>query len=140
VPPALLPGEQHRCLLALLHSPGDPFTNTQTVVDVLSPGERKSTHKNLHVVQFTGTLPPAAISWSMLWLYGRHDREWLTDLILDPAGYRGQLRLVVPPGLKLPDGLDQSLVGLRKLAQPEFRTYVERHQKLDLEDVDGLRE
>src|SRR6185312_2740106 len=58
-PPANLAGNQHQCVLALVHHADDQFTNTQTNVDTLSSGDRKAAHKNLTVVQFTGTLPPA---------------------------------------------------------------------------------
>ena len=53
-PPASLAGNDHHCVLALLHHASDPFTATQTVTDLLSLGERKAAHKNLKVVQFTG--------------------------------------------------------------------------------------
>ena len=58
-PPANLAGNQHQCLLALVHHPNDQFTSTQVIVDPLSRDDRKAAHKNLTVVQFTGMLPPA---------------------------------------------------------------------------------
>jgi hypothetical protein len=58
-PPANLAGNQHQCLLALVHHPSDQFTSTQVIVDPLSRDDRKAAHRNLTVVQFTGTLPPA---------------------------------------------------------------------------------
>lgn len=110
-PPASLAGNAHFCLLALLHSPDDPFGNTQTHVDTLSPNERKAAHKNLHVVQFTGTLPPAAPEWMALRLHGIPERELLSDLVLDLVGYRGRVRLLIPGDLKLVNGLEGSLDG-----------------------------
>ena len=56
-PPANLAGNQHHCVLALLHHAADQFTAAQTVTDLMSPAERKAAHKNLTVVQFTGTVP-----------------------------------------------------------------------------------
>lgn len=56
--PANLAGNQHQCVLALVHHADDQFSNSQTVVDTLSREDRKAAHKNLTVVQFSGTLPP----------------------------------------------------------------------------------
>jgi hypothetical protein len=56
-PPANLAGNQHQCVLVLVHHADDQFTNTQTNVDMLSSGDRKAAHKDLTVVQFAGTLP-----------------------------------------------------------------------------------
>jgi hypothetical protein len=110
-PSASLAGNAHRCLLALLHCPKDPFTNTQTHMDTLSPSERKTAQENLHVVQFTGTLPPAAPEWLAFGLQGIPDREIFSDLVLDLFGYPGRVRLLIPEDLRLIDGLEQSLVG-----------------------------
>ncbi len=56
-PPANLVGNQHQCVLALVHHADDQFTNTLTNVNILSSGDRKAAHKDLTVVQFAGTLP-----------------------------------------------------------------------------------
>ncbi len=56
-PPANLVGNQHQCVLALVHHADDQFTNTLTNVDILSSGDRKAAHKDLTVVQSAGTLP-----------------------------------------------------------------------------------
>ena len=40
-PPASLPGQSHQCLVAILHSPSDTFTSTQTNVDLLTVADRK---------------------------------------------------------------------------------------------------
>jgi len=126
-PPASLAGNTHYCLLALLHCPGnDEFTNTQTHVDTLSPHERKAAHKNLHVVQFTGTLPPAAPEWMAFRLHGFPDRELLSDLVLELFGYRGRVRLVVPENLRLMDGLEDSLVGFYLEDAGEFEEWAEK--------------
>ncbi len=113
-PPASLTGNAHHCLLALLHCPGDDvFTNTQIHVDTLSPHERKAAHKNLHVVQFTGTLPPApaAPRWMAIRLHGLPDRELLSDLVLNLFGYPGRVRLMIPEDLRLVNPLEESLDG-----------------------------
>ena len=59
-PPASLPGHSHYCLLTILTSPNDPFTNTLTSVDDLTIADRKVGQKNLKIVQFAGTPPPDA--------------------------------------------------------------------------------
>ncbi len=56
--PADLNGLDSHCLLALLHCPADPFTNSETDVEALSASERKAAFKNLNIVPFKGTLPP----------------------------------------------------------------------------------
>ena len=126
-PPASLAGNTHHCLLALLHCPGhDEFTNAQIHVDTLSPHERKAAHKNLHVVQFTGTLPPAAPEWMAVRLHGLPEGELLSDLVLEMFGYRGRVRLVVPERLPLVDGLEDSLSGFYLEDPIDFDEWAER--------------
>jgi hypothetical protein len=126
-PPASLAGNTHHCLLALLHCPEhDEFTNTQTHVDTLSPQERKAAHKNLHVVQFTGTLPPAAPEWMAVRLHGLPEGELLSDLVLELFGYRGRVRLVVPEHLPLVEGLEDSLVGFYLEDPSDFDEWAEK--------------
>ncbi|MBE8516924.1 hypothetical protein ILP97_05240 [Amycolatopsis sp. H6(2020)] len=96
-PPANLSGNQHHCVLALVHHADDPFTSTTTVPDSLSPGDRKAAHKNLHVVQFTGTLPPAAPLVVPFRVNNASAEELFTDLVVRLGGYRGRVRLVLPP-------------------------------------------
>ena len=42
-----------------MHHASDPYTSTETNTDLNSIQERKAAHKNLHVVEFTGTVPAA---------------------------------------------------------------------------------
>jgi hypothetical protein len=127
-PPASLTGNAHHCLLALLHSASDdPFTNTQAHVDTLSPAERKAAHKNLNVVQFTGTLPPSppAPHWMAISLNGA-DKQMVNDLVIDLLGYGGRVRLMIPKDMELLDGLNQSLVGLRVEEQKDFDEFADK--------------
>lgn len=124
-PPSSLPGQQHYCLLALLHHADDPFTNTQVVVDSLSPNERKAAHKNLQVVHFTGTLPPATIVWNLLWIHGT-GAERLTHLTLQNIGKAGRVRIVLPDQLRF-DRSAQSLLNLKPIESPDLRSYIEKH-------------
>jgi hypothetical protein len=96
-PPANLSGNQHHCVLALLHHPSDPFTATQTVTDWLSVGERKAAHKNLTVVQFTGTPPtPPPVVLPIRIHNARLDERLLTKLSLQLREFPGRVRLYLP--------------------------------------------
>jgi len=53
-----LAGNDHHCVLALIHHDNDPYTSANTSTDQNSIHERKAAHKNLKVLQFLGT-PPA---------------------------------------------------------------------------------
>jgi hypothetical protein len=94
-PPANLAGNDHHCVLALLHHPDDPYTSTQTNTDLNSLQERKAAHKNLKVVQFTGTLPGPIILPFMInnaWLEDR----LLTNILVQLNGYPGRVRVFIP--------------------------------------------
>ena len=99
-PPASLPGQSHQCLVAILHSPSDTFTSTQTNVDLLTVADRKVGQKNLHVVQFVGTPPPGATTgmWVQLMLDG-HRKELRYIVELDLHRFRGRLGMLAPRGL-----------------------------------------
>jgi hypothetical protein len=112
-PPASLPGDSHYCLMALLHSPQDPFTATQTDVDMLAVAERKVGQKNLHIVAFVGTPPPGGSPWQWgeIHLYGAGEKVRLTDLLVDTRGFGGRVGLVLPRTLVPRGGIDKSLHG-----------------------------
>ena len=96
-PPANLAGNHHFCVLALLHHPGDPYTSTNVNTDQNSVQERKAAHKNLTVVQFTGTLPappPAMIAFRIH--AARAGQKNICDLSFDLRGYPGRIRLFLP--------------------------------------------
>lgn len=130
-PPTGLPGNAHQCLLALLHSSADPFTATETHVDTLSPAERKAAHKNLHVVQFTGTLPPgpAPAQWVAIRLHGLPKKHLLSDLTLDLGGYAGRVGLMIPHDLGLRDGLEKSLGGFRVEKAQGYDAWAKRKRR-----------
>ncbi len=113
-PPANLAGNDHHCVLALVHHPDDPFTNTTTVTDHLSIGERKSAHKNLKVVQFMGTPPsPAPVILPLHLNNPYRDRRLVTDVLIGLGGYGGRVRLLVPP-LESKTELVDGAKGLRR--------------------------
>jgi hypothetical protein len=96
-PPTSLAGNDHHCVLALVHHASDQFTATQTVTDLLSLGERKSAHKNLKVVEFTGTLPPSAPIVMAVRIHNPSSRRaLLTSLVLGLNGYKGTVRVFLP--------------------------------------------
>src|SRR5215216_3586519 len=96
-PPANLAGNQHHCVLALVHHADDQFTNTETITDTLSSSDRKAAHKNLTVVQFTGTLPPARLVVMPVRIHNPSIKEkLLTSLAIYLNGYPGRVRLLIP--------------------------------------------
>lgn len=56
-PPSGLPANRHNCVLALVHHVDDPYTATNTATDPNSLSDRKSAHKNLTVIEYTGPAP-----------------------------------------------------------------------------------
>ena len=127
-PPANLAGNQHQCVLALVHHADDQFTNTETNVDMLTSGDRKAAHKNLTVVQFTGTLPPEMPIVIPLRIHNANLREvLLTSLILHLNGYPGRVRLWVPQ-VRTDGDLGQLIVGM-SISQDsgDIRRWAEHH-------------
>jgi len=124
-PPASLPSQQHQCVLALLHHASDPFTNTTLNTDNMSRGERKAAHKNLKVVQFTGTLPPVAPIVEIVHFYNPdRERPFFADVVLRLGRFGGRVRLVLP-STRLRDG---EYPGLRKIKTPVEFTNWAKHQ------------
>jgi len=101
--PASLAGSQHQCVLALVHHADDPFeidpfTYTETNADMRSVFDRKVAHKNLTVVQFTGTLPPsggpAVVPVDIH--NASADESLLMSLVIRLNDYPGRVRLWIP--------------------------------------------
>jgi hypothetical protein len=99
-PPAMLPGNSHYCLLAMVHSPSlDAFVSTEQHVDTLTVHDRKATNKNLNVVPMAvapaGPAPPHLISpWVPVGLNGSSQR--LGALRLDARATNGFVDVVMP--------------------------------------------
>jgi hypothetical protein len=130
--PANLTGNQHHCVLALLHHASDPFNATQTNTDALSLTERKSAHKNLWVVQFTGTVPPEAPLIMPLRLHNGSPRIRLSRLLLQLGRYPGRVRIYAPP--LAVDGELRELVEGAEVGDDfdDFARWAERH----MEDIE----
>lgn len=130
-PPANLAGNQHHCVLALLHHADDQFTNTQTNVDILTRDDRKGAHKNLTVVQFTGTLPSPMPVVLPLRVYNPKAKEKLvTSLHFSLNGYPGRTRVILPPVTPYADsnGLVEDFVPAR--ATEDISSWAKRHLQM----------
>ena len=129
--PASLPGNSHYCMVAILHSASDPFTNTQRNVDLLTLADRKVAQKNLHIVQFVGTPPPPGIgtgTWLML-LVGaetRSKKPRLIDLRIDATGFPGTLHFALPQPLFPKDPARQAK-GFSARTNQLIQRWTERH-------------
>jgi hypothetical protein len=93
-------GDNHHCLLALVHHPDDPFTATQTGGDRLVVTERKAAHKHLRTLQFVEDLaqPPPVVLRARL-----HNpdpaHQLRTDLVVDLQTFDGNVDVRIPyPG------------------------------------------
>jgi len=130
-PPASLAGNDHHCVLALIHHANDQFTATQTVTDQLSVGERKAAHKNLKVVQFTGVLPPGEPPIVMLpvRLHNPFEKRIETTLRIELGRYRGKVRVYFPT-LKLNGELTKLLSGAKPgQDRTRFKRWADEHVK-----------
>jgi len=127
-PPTNLAGNDHHCVLVLVHHQDDPYVSVVTSTDPNSLQQRKAAHKNLKVVQFTGTLPtppPAVVAFRIHspWL----DRRVLGDLFIDLSRYRGRVRLFVPK-LDAEGDIRESAEGLFTGDDfDDFKTWAEQH-------------
>jgi len=111
-PQASLAGNQHQCVLALIHHADDQFTNTQTNVDLMTSSDRKAAHKNLTVVQFTGTVPPEMPIVMPFRIHNANLEELLfTSFIVTLNGYPGQVRMLIP-ALKTEGELEDVMRGM----------------------------
>jgi len=118
-PPASLPGHAHYCLLALLHSADDPYTDAQTDPDTLADQDRKVAQKNLQLVQFVGTPPPPGVGpggWARLDIGGDIEGQ-LVDLVLDVERFSGRIGLLLPKQLVSPKDLAGHRVDNPEIAQ-----------------------
>jgi hypothetical protein len=137
-PPANLAGNNHHCVLALIHHPDDQYTSTITNTDNNSRAERKAAHKNLTVVQFTGTLPaPPPIIIPFRIHNAELEQEILTGLKLSLRGYPGLGGLYSPP-LKTAQPLEESIRGLKINDDFEpFKRWSQEHIELVRENLES---
>ncbi|PNP73907.1 hypothetical protein FNYG_12758 [Fusarium nygamai] len=122
-PPSSLPGQSHYCVLALLHCPEDPFTNTETNTDNLTITDRKVALRNLHIVPFVGTPPGRAGTWQRLDVYRQPGDERQKELIIAGPSFAGRVLVLLPPDLKV-----ERAIGLEQCDRPKFvDKWAEKH-------------
>jgi hypothetical protein len=125
-PPASLPGQGHWCVLAIVHSPDDPFTSVDTNADNLTINDRKVAQHNLELVAFVGTPPSAGEgSWAELDLFGIDRERRLKELVIDARGFNGRLGVLLPPDL--PVG---GLTGLRESNETFVKRWAKEHPEV----------
>jgi hypothetical protein len=127
-PPASLAGNNHHCVLALVHHPEDQYVSTQTNTDPNSMQERKAAHKNLRVVQFTGTLPsPPPIVLPFQLNNAQLNDKLVSQLQINLNGYKGKVHLVIPK-MEFVRPLEESIKGLKRYDKfDSFVKWAERH-------------
>ncbi|HKY52707.1 MAG TPA: hypothetical protein VJM08_00315, partial [Anaerolineales bacterium] len=137
-PPANLAGNQHHCVLALIHHPSDQYTSTITNTDTNSRAERKAAHKNLTVVQFIGALPTSPPIIIPFRIYNAEpERAIHTGIRLKLGGYPGLGRLYCPP-LKTAQPLEETIRGLKIEHDFEaFRQWAEEHIGMIRENLES---
>jgi photosystem II stability/assembly factor-like uncharacterized protein len=144
-------GDNHHCLLALVHHPDDPFTATQTSGDRLTVTERKAAHKHLRTLQFVEDLeqPPPVVLRARL---NNPDasRRLLTDLVVDLENvhqgerhpYPGRVRVVLPK-LQIDGDFAQRIEGLKRLQGTgelkNLEKWAKQQRQLLEDDQDGIR-
>ncbi|HET6846958.1 MAG TPA: hypothetical protein VFH29_08980, partial [Anaerolineales bacterium] len=141
-PPANLAGDNHPCVLALVHHADDPYTSIITDTDVNSLAERKAAQKNLMLVQDivlepteeTPTPAPVMIPFR---IHNRNlERELLTGIHFQfDVPYTGLVRLYSPP-LQTALPLEESLQGLTIGDDfGPFRRWAEEHIRMINENL-----
>lgn len=112
-PPATV--SNHVCLLAMVDSPQDPLNpaaQTELNVDVLTPNNKRITHRNTHPVDPPPS--PGGSAWTTLNFNNGFRENRFFDLSVENVRGLGSLRVVLPP-LVLRDGLEKGLDGFRVL-------------------------
>jgi hypothetical protein len=139
-PPANLAGNNHPCVLALIHHPDDPYTSTVTDTDANSLAERKAAHKNLDLAQYISPVPtgqnPAPMIIPFRIHNGNLEQELLTGIRVQFGfPYPGLVRLYAPP-LQTALPLEESIHGLTLGDDFEpFRRWAEEHIRMIRENL-----
>ena len=139
-PPANLTGNNHQCVLALVHHPQDPYASTITDTDANSLGERKAAHKNFMQAQFTYPPLTGQNPAPMVVPFRAHNGSLEGEIL---SGIRFQfnfpypslVRLYAPP-LQTALPLEESLLGLTIGGDFEpFRSWGEEHIRMIRENL-----
>lgn len=95
-PPSTLNGNDHQCVLALVHHADDRYTSTVTDTNQNSRTTRKAAHKNLKVIQFTGSGPSAPIAVPVRFYNPSLEESTLNDLVFELDGYPDSVKVYLP--------------------------------------------
>jgi hypothetical protein len=110
-PSANLAGNNHPCLLALIHHPEDQYTSTLTHTDHNSLAERKAAHKNWTMVQFVGMGPDPAPVFIPFRIHNPDAEQSIhSGIRFHLEEYYGRGRLY-GPALQTPQQQGQGIVG-----------------------------
>jgi hypothetical protein len=123
VPPSTV--STHACLLAMVDSPQDPLTpQTELNVDVLTPTNKRVTHKNVH--PYGGLTPADMRDWVEINLFNGFGERRFFDLRIEHISAGTGLHLILPR-IQLMRDLETSLIGLTvsKTDPKELRAMVE---------------
>lgn len=130
--PASLPGNSHFCMVVFLHSTQDPFTATETNVDLLTLQDRKVGQKNLHIVEFIGTPPPPSVGmgmWAMMIVRGLFFKKKGTfDLVFDTRQFPGTLQIALPPPI-FPKDPGKQAPAMKLGSKTVISKWIEQHGK-----------
>lgn len=139
-PPANIAGDNHPCLLALIHHPDDPYTSVITDADANSLAERKAAHKNLTLLQDIVLLPPVQNSAPVVVPFRIHNgslaQERLTGIRFQFSfPYPGVVRLYTPP-LQTALAIEESIQGLALGDDFEpFKRWADEHIRMIRENL-----
>ncbi|MGK7915206.1 MAG: hypothetical protein AB4038_06605 [Prochloraceae cyanobacterium] len=136
-PPASLAGNNHHCVLALLHHAEDPYTSSVTHTDNNSLQERKAAHKSLKVVQFRATLASAPVIVPIRINNAFLEEHLLTRILVQLKGYPGRVRIFIPP-MNIDGHFEDVLEGLN-IGQEfdNFEDWAEQHQEMIRQNQDS---
>jgi hypothetical protein len=130
VPPSTV--STHACLLAMVDSPQDPLTpQTELNVDILTPTNKRITHKNVHPVD--GPAPGGGPSWVTVNLNNGFREARFFDILVEQVRPGAQIRLILPRVKLMRDlkastkELTASKMGVGKLRNLADRAYEAGH-------------
>jgi hypothetical protein len=90
----------HTCCLAVVSSPDDPITSSETDLNVLVPREKRVCLKNLHVVDPGSAAAPATIVG--IDFFNPEPEPLGTEVLVQPTGFgRGTVGIVFPKTVKV---------------------------------------
>jgi hypothetical protein len=139
-PPANEAGNNHPCVLALIHHPDDPYTSTVTDTDANSLAERKAAQKNLALVQYIFPSPTGQNAAPMIIPFQIHNGNLETELLTGirfqfTYPYPSLLRLYTPP-LQTALPLEESIQGFAIADDHEpFQRWGEEHIRMIRENL-----